>query len=396
MQNQRAVEAVYSATYVEDYMDAIENLPDEIQRQLTRIREMDIDSQNYITDVKSTMAQLLELEVRGVQTEDEQRVFMSMKTRVQRLLMSIQEIGDEKIQIAQQIQDYVENRVRQLELDKKTLEHSNRPEPHTHEPTTLVSTSSATVRETSTKTGENTSEGRTLKRARRARLDPSIHAAPAVKAASSTHQSIVNEKRVETYSLSTSVSVPTPSSSVSVPTQVPGTPITAQTQSVTQVASTSTTPVAKPARTPATASNATSGKRDHEASTSTPASSSHTEKKRTESTSGISGSEAVERKSESSSTRTPKKHQHEKKQQKAAKKQATASTTKKRNSRQVDDSPPMNLQADPDEPTYCLCDQVSYGDMIGCDNDLCPIEVRIHIVRSRVFKFIFQAIHMSL
>ena len=29
---------------------------------------------------------------------------------------------------------------------------------------------------------------------------------------------------------------------------------------------------------------------------------------------------------------------------------------------------------DPDEPTYCLCDQVSYGDMIGCDNDLCPIE----------------------
>ncbi len=56
-----------------------------------------------------------------------------------------------------------------------------------------------------------------------------------------------------------------------------------------------------------------------------------------------------------------------------------------------------NIEIDPDEPTYCLCDQVishiahiellyrtqskfrlffqvSYGDMIGCDNDLCPIE----------------------
>lgn len=33
-----------------------------------------------------------------------------------------------------------------------------------------------------------------------------------------------------------------------------------------------------------------------------------------------------------------------------------------------------NIDIDPDEPTYCLCDQVSYGDMIGCDNDLCPIE----------------------
>lgn len=29
---------------------------------------------------------------------------------------------------------------------------------------------------------------------------------------------------------------------------------------------------------------------------------------------------------------------------------------------------------DPDEPTYCLCDQISYGEMIMCDNDLCPIE----------------------
>jgi len=33
-----------------------------------------------------------------------------------------------------------------------------------------------------------------------------------------------------------------------------------------------------------------------------------------------------------------------------------------------------NVDIDPDEPTYCLCDQVSYGEMIGCDNDLCPIE----------------------
>ena len=33
-----------------------------------------------------------------------------------------------------------------------------------------------------------------------------------------------------------------------------------------------------------------------------------------------------------------------------------------------------SIQIDPDEPTYCLCDQVSYGKMIGCDNDLCPME----------------------
>ncbi|KXJ10556.1 inhibitor of growth protein 3 [Exaiptasia diaphana] len=29
---------------------------------------------------------------------------------------------------------------------------------------------------------------------------------------------------------------------------------------------------------------------------------------------------------------------------------------------------------DPDEPRYCLCNQVSYGEMVGCDNNDCPIE----------------------
>lgn len=30
--------------------------------------------------------------------------------------------------------------------------------------------------------------------------------------------------------------------------------------------------------------------------------------------------------------------------------------------------------AGPDEPTYCHCNRISFGEMIGCDNDDCPIE----------------------
>lgn len=29
---------------------------------------------------------------------------------------------------------------------------------------------------------------------------------------------------------------------------------------------------------------------------------------------------------------------------------------------------------DPDEPTYCVCNQVSYGEMVACDNEECEIE----------------------
>lgn len=37
-------------------------------------------------------------------------------------------------------------------------------------------------------------------------------------------------------------------------------------------------------------------------------------------------------------------------------------------------SPTVEFNIDPNEPTYCLCEQVSYGEMIGCDNEQCPIE----------------------
>ncbi|XP_062515307.1 inhibitor of growth protein 4-like [Corticium candelabrum] len=34
----------------------------------------------------------------------------------------------------------------------------------------------------------------------------------------------------------------------------------------------------------------------------------------------------------------------------------------------------LDMPVDPNEPTYCLCQQVSYGEMVGCDNMDCPIE----------------------
>ncbi|PWZ00202.1 hypothetical protein BCV70DRAFT_153376, partial [Testicularia cyperi] len=29
---------------------------------------------------------------------------------------------------------------------------------------------------------------------------------------------------------------------------------------------------------------------------------------------------------------------------------------------------------DPTEPRYCYCDQVSFGNMVACDNDDCELE----------------------
>ena len=34
----------------------------------------------------------------------------------------------------------------------------------------------------------------------------------------------------------------------------------------------------------------------------------------------------------------------------------------------------LDMPVDPNEPTYCICHQVSFGQMIACDNPDCPIE----------------------
>ncbi|CAN1242692.1 PHD finger protein ING1, partial [Linum perenne] len=34
----------------------------------------------------------------------------------------------------------------------------------------------------------------------------------------------------------------------------------------------------------------------------------------------------------------------------------------------------LDIPVDPNEPTYCYCNEVSYGDMVACDNPNCKIE----------------------
>ena len=55
----------------------------------------------------------------------------------------------------------------------------------------------------------------------------------------------------------------------------------------------------------------------------------------------------------------------------AATSSSTTTTTETNNELQIVDEngEPVNWQDDPNEPRYCLCNQVSYGEMVGCDND---------------------------
>lgn len=256
MLNQVNVEALYSATYVENYLDCVENFPNELQRLISRMRELDVYYLARVREVQNQQKSIKEC-TNSVQKD---RIFK----RMQQGLIAAQELGDEKLSLLQSIQDKIEMKTRLLDQDFKNLDFG-KEEPaqqENKEPPTPVTT--ATTNNTTT----TNSIERPLKRARRARNERDSYTA-----------------------METNQSEPvTPEHS-----------LRSQTPAVSTTAGTST------------------------------------QKK----------------------TSTGKK--------------------KKRKSRQIqtqkEDSPPPEEQAiDPDEPTYCLCDQISFGEMIMCDNDLCPIE----------------------
>lgn len=218
--NQAAVEAMLSASYVEHYLECIENLPDDVQRNITQLRELDLQYQEILQDVDHHQ-NALQKELDSIRRK--RTMF-----EIQRALIRLQDIGDEKLQILQQIQDMIENRARQLDGDHEKLdfgrEHDNQAET----------------------TRSDIQPERSSKRARR--------------------------------------------------------------------------------------------QRNHDLSCR---------------------DETIERQDRDMNTNSNKKQKKKKRKTKAEKERETS---------------PVEPPIDPDEPTYCLCEQVSYGEMIGCDNEECPIE----------------------
>jgi len=271
MLNHSDVDSIYIATYVQNYLDALDTLPDDVSRQLSRMRELDLTYQTFLKDIDHQKDIIL-------RKDPESHVRKRAVMRLQQTLIQAQEVGDEKLQIAQQVCDLIENKARQLELDLKFLDPKSFIKDQDPVETSIEKAVLQTrevqgsIPQGITVTGvrDNNSGGgvggeRQSKRSRRSRQETSL---------------VVD---------STPISEPTP----------PPEPIT-----------------------PLPRSNATA-----------------TANKKTTSTG-------------------------KKKKRKA------------RQTQQREESPPREeeLAIDPDEPTYCLCDQISYGEMILCDNDLCPIE----------------------
>ncbi|EDW83083.1 uncharacterized protein Dwil_GK22501 [Drosophila willistoni] len=110
-------EAINSATYVDNYIDSVENLPDDVQRQLSRIRDIDVQYRGLIRDVDHYYDLYLSLQ----NSTDMNRRSRSM-SRMHQSLIQAQELGDEKMQIVNYMQEIIDGKLRQLDTDQHNLD----------------------------------------------------------------------------------------------------------------------------------------------------------------------------------------------------------------------------------------------------------------------------------
>ncbi|KAH8242925.1 hypothetical protein KR032_003040 [Drosophila birchii] len=110
-------EAINSATYVDNYIDSVENLPDDVQRQLSRIRDIDVQYRGLIRDVDHYYDLYLSLQ----SSPDAGRRSRSI-SRMHQSLIQAQELGDEKMQIVNHMQEIIDGKLRQLDTDQQNLD----------------------------------------------------------------------------------------------------------------------------------------------------------------------------------------------------------------------------------------------------------------------------------
>ncbi|XP_053681105.1 uncharacterized PE-PGRS family protein PE_PGRS20 [Anopheles nili] len=141
------VEAHYSTNYIENYLDSVENLPEDVQRYLSRIREIDVLYRGHLQDVEvyceqyntnqpqngTGSAAVTTLDApptdgakggtsEGSTSSSEQSsVLKRVTNRIQKGLIAAQELGDEKLQIIQQLLDLIDHKTRQLDQDFSNL-----------------------------------------------------------------------------------------------------------------------------------------------------------------------------------------------------------------------------------------------------------------------------------
>lgn len=296
------------AQYIEDYMDLVENVPNDIARQLTQLHEHNHKYHQFMTQLESNIHLI------SNQTSNELRKRNGL-AKIQRCLIEIQEIADEKLLLIQSILDQLDGKARQLDFDYRSVTLFNTTPNVTNNSRLQLNSGNTSAIVTTNHSSAQRSEGN----------NSSANICNTINSINNITNEIINKEVLN--GSSNGASNTNPSNATTTP---------------------STTLSGKRA----SARRNTTSRTNHDNGDQNAA-------KRAVKR-GVKASNKDLKRSRSNSTHNNNNN-----------------NSNNSSLLMANNSPPNIYEGapiDPDEPTYCLCEQVSFGEMICCDNSVCKIE----------------------
>lgn len=300
--------------FMEHYIDSLENLPLDVQRLVSQIREYDL----LYKDKLDTMSRYLCLYQKEASGQSKRKYL----NKIQRCLIKSQHYGDMKLNLISQIVDLVDSRSQELNQDVDYLNSERKDEDEKAAPTNnnVVINNRVKVEKTNKPVSEKSSSKSLYDKPKRVR------------------RGRVVEKTSDKNDRSNN-----PSRASNKDEDDDDDPMEDDDEEEPEI---------KPRK-------EAKKSKDREAKIK------EREKEREKSTADKEEREdkKIDRKDKNNSGKVTKKANNK-----------LQSKIKKQKKKKEKEIIPEDIPIDPDEPTYCICNRISYGDMIGCDNESCAIE----------------------
>uniref|UniRef100_A0A1B0AS36 Inhibitor of growth protein n=1 Tax=Glossina palpalis gambiensis TaxID=67801 RepID=A0A1B0AS36_9MUSC len=364
-------EALFSATYVDNYIDSVENLPDDVQRHLSRIRDIDVQYRNLLREVDHYYDLWRSLQNCGDASSGRRARSVS---RMQQSLIQAQELGDEKMKIVNQLQELIDHKTRQLDTDQKNLDIKEDKEdimqmqlddcdapPAQKQPRTQ-SPSRSGEQSVSSAALANSNGGYGAIVTNSSVLGGAVGTSVVVNSTINSERSAANAN----LSLANTNTNGNNSSII-----ISGGALENQRKRSRRRHDTSGTMEMGGNESNSANEAGSNGDRTsiQKSSTTSATQKKNSNQNQTGASSSVGGLGNVASASggANASGSAGNNTSGKKKKRKARGAQSLAQANAR------EETPPPD-PIDPDEPTYCVCNQISFGEMILCDNDLCPIE----------------------
>jgi len=333
--------------YFEDYLDTVESLPQELTRIFTQMKELDASAQTSIREIADKTQSFIS----QVKTLDKTQRSTMLKDLSESFKSALQD-GQEKVALATQTYDMVDRHVRRLDDDLEKFERE---------------LSNARVGSSDRATAGSKRKPTVTRNATRSTTAPTISAVePRPKRAKTNREELMDQLNNNAASDKDQVQSSPPASSTPVKRNSSiksGSGKDGNKEKDGKDGGSNTAVVSKPAT---RVGERVGARRARDISTSKEAPAVASSKQDEDQVMAEAGKDdeedtaevGDEKAAEASSSLDSK----------------SISQQQQQPNRAVIVKPPIELPVDPNEPTYCVCQQVSFGEMIACDNEDCEIE----------------------